>query len=215
MGLQDGMRKILLILAMLLTVPNTGCEEEALHSYLNWALEGVWNDSAAKSDLESSLASAICEILEKEYSDSQYASYVKEIKVSVDLGDHPPEIQITEYYEPVGCGDSEYTNFSWKVNWGSGDSRSNARIDVEVEMMVGTRNSSWVNFELTSAGTAQVVQNPEDQFEGSSYEIEFTKVLYTTTGDGTVTTETNETGGFCELFMEGMIIPILRDTYSF
>lgn len=204
---------LLLITGMM--VPNMGCEEDALHSYLNWAMEGVWNDPSAKKELEASLESSICEILEAEYARSEYASYVKEIKVSVDLGDYPPVIQITDYHEPVGCGDSEYTNFSWKVNWGSGDAPSNARIDVEVKLLVGNRDSSWIDIELTSAGKGQVVQNPEDQFEGSNYEIDLTKVLYTTTGDGTITTETNEEGGFGELFMEGMIIPILRETYQF
>ncbi|MDP6957845.1 MAG: hypothetical protein QF645_03435 [Planctomycetota bacterium] len=205
----------MLLLITIMMVPNMGCEEEALHSYLNWALEGTWNDSAAKRDLENELESAICAILEKEYASSEYSSYVDEITVSVDLGDYPPVIDITEFHETVGCGDSEYTNFSWKINWGSGDVRSNAQIDVKVKLTFGKRESSWVDIEFTSAGTGQVIQNAEDQFEGSTYEVEFTKVIYTTTGDGTTTTETNEDGGFGEVFMEVMIVPILRETYGF
>ena len=205
----------MLLLITIMMVPNMGCEEEALHSYLNWALEGTWNDSAAKRDLENELESAICSILEKEYASSEYSSYVEEITVSVDLGDYPPVIEITEFHETVGCGDSDYTNFSWKINWGSGDVRSNAQIDVKVKLKLGKRESSWVDIEFTSAGTGQVIQNAEDQFKGSNYEVEFTKVIYTTTGDGTTTTETNEDGGFGEVFMEVMIVPILRETYGF
>jgi hypothetical protein len=209
------MRKSMLLLVTIMMVPNTGCEEEALHSYLNWALEGTWNDSSAKRDMEKTLESAICEILEEEYANSEYSSYVRDITVSVDLGDYPPIIDITEYHEPVGCGDSEYTNFSWKMNWGSGDAPSNAQIEVEVNLTIGKKESHWVDIEFTSAGTGQVIRNTEDQFDGSKYETEFTKVIYTTTGDGTTTTETNEDGGFGEVFMEVMIVPILRETYGF
>ncbi len=101
------------------------------------------------------------------------------------------------------------------MNWGSGDVSCNARIDVEVELTLFDRDSTWVDFELTSAGTGQVIRSGEEQFEGSNYEVEYTKVMYTTSGDGTTTTEINEKDGFGHLFMEVMIAPILKDYYGF
>lgn len=209
------MRKYMMVAVAFFAFNGVGCEEEALDSYLNWALEGTWDDPDAKASMEEELADAIRELLEAEYAASDYASVVKEVTVSVNLGDHPPVISITDYNEPVGCSELEYTNFSWKVNWGTGDVSCNARIEVVVDLFVGKEESTWKNFELTSAGTAQVVRSTDDQFEGSNYEIDFTKVVYTTSGDGTTTTEVNKEDGFGHLFMEVMIAPILKEYYGF